>query len=89
MSLTPRAPSCPLSTSTAQGRPDLGDLPAWDFSSLYASDDAPEIARDFDWLAQECARFAAEYEGKLAGLDADALLDCVTRYERLNRLPGG
>ncbi len=71
-----------------KGGKDLGDLPVWDFSSLYASDEAPEIARDFDWLEQECAAFAADYEGKLAGLDSGALLDCVVRYERIEQVAG-
>ena len=58
------------------------------FSSLYTSEDAPEIARDFDWLEQECADFATDYEGKLAGLDAAALLGCVVRYERIEQVAG-
>ncbi|SUZ30721.1 Oligoendopeptidase F, plasmid [Roseibaca ekhonensis] len=71
-----------------RGRADLGDLPVWDFSALYAAPDAPEIAQDFDWLDRECADFAATYEGKLAGLDAAGLLDCVTRYEGIELKAG-
>ena len=29
---------------------DLGALPEWDLGDLYAAPDAPEIARDLDWL---------------------------------------
>ncbi len=66
----------------------LGDLPVWDFSALYAGPDAAEIARDFDWLDRECADFAAAYEGQLDRLDARALRDCVTRYERIEQVAG-
>ncbi len=67
---------------------EFGDLPDWDLSALYSAPDAPEITRDFDWLERECADFAAAYEGKLAGLDADAMLDCVRRYEKIDMVAG-
>ncbi|MBY6139195.1 M3 family oligoendopeptidase [Leisingera daeponensis] len=66
----------------------LGNLPEWDLSDLYNSEDAPELARDLDWLQQECAAFAADYEGKLAELDADGLLECVQRNEKINNIAG-
>ena len=50
----------------ATAAPDLGPLPDWDLSDLYAGDDAPELARDLEWLDAECATFARDYEGKLA-----------------------
>ncbi|UWQ78314.1 M3 family oligoendopeptidase [Leisingera sp. S132] len=70
------------------GSGGLGDLPEWDLSDLYASEDAPELARDLDWLQEECAAFAADYEGKLADLDADGLLECVRRNEKINNIAG-
>jgi hypothetical protein len=33
--------------------------------------------RDLDWLEKECTAFAADYEGRLAELDADAFLGGV------------
>jgi oligoendopeptidase F len=66
----------------------LGDLPEWDLSDLYAAPDAPEIARDLDWLRGECVAFAADYEGKLAGLDAAGLLGAIRRYERIQSVSG-
>ncbi len=66
----------------------FGDLPEWDLSDLYPAPDAPEIARDFTALEETCAAFAADYEGKLAGLDAAAMLNCVLRYERIDLLAG-
>jgi oligoendopeptidase F len=66
----------------------FGDLPEWDLTDLYAAPDAPEIARDFDWLEKACADFAADYEGKLATLDAAAFLRCVRRYEEIDITAG-
>ncbi|MEX0319262.1 MAG: M3 family oligoendopeptidase [Ruegeria sp.] len=70
------------------GADDLGNLPEWDLTDLYTSEDAPELARDLDWLEQECAGFAADYEGKLADLDAEGLLTCVLRNEKISTIAG-
>ncbi|TVR46980.1 MAG: M3 family oligoendopeptidase [Rhodobacteraceae bacterium] len=67
---------------------EFGDLPDWDLSALYPAPDAPELARDLDWLEQEGKAFAADYEGKLATLDAGAMLDCVLRYEKIDLKAG-
>ncbi|MEZ5778022.1 MAG: M3 family oligoendopeptidase [Paracoccaceae bacterium] len=66
----------------------LGDLPEWDLSDLYPAPDAPELARDLSWLEKSCAEFAADYEGKLATLDAGGMLDCIHRYERIEAVAG-
>ena len=84
MDFTPR----PTFDANAAGAKDLGDLPEWDLSDLYESPDAPELKRDMDWLAEACASFAADYEGKLAGLDAAAMLECVLRYEKIDMIAG-
>ena len=79
----------PLRDANAGSGPDsLGNLPEWDLSDLYTAVDAPELARDLDWLEQECSAFAADYEGKLADLDAAGLLDCVLRNEKINAIAG-
>ena len=74
--------------NASSGSKDLGDLPEWDLSDLYSSQDAPELSRDLQWLDQECASFAADYEGKLAHLDAEEMLNCVLRNERINTTAG-
>ncbi|MBM1631474.1 M3 family oligoendopeptidase [Sulfitobacter mediterraneus] len=74
--------------NAAGGNSPFGDLPEWDLSDLYTGEDAPELKRDLDWLEQACASFAADYEGKLADLDAAGLLDCVLRNERINMIAG-
>ena len=67
---------------------DFGDLPNWDLSDLYESSDADQLHKDMAWLEAECANFAASYEGKLAGLSADELLNAVRRYEKIDMIAG-
>jgi len=78
----------PLFDANASGGKSFGELPEWDLNDLYAAPDAPEFKRDMDWLEKACADFAADYEGKLADLDAAGLLDCVLRYERIDTVAG-
>ncbi|WP_209424335.1 M3 family oligoendopeptidase [Pararhodobacter sp. SW119] len=73
---------------TAARADAFGDLPEWDLTDLYKAPDAPEFARDFDWLEKACADFASDYEGKLAGLDAADFLRCVQRYEEIDITAG-
>ncbi|WP_334066186.1 M3 family oligoendopeptidase [Nereida ignava] len=67
---------------------DFGDLPNWDLSDLYESSDADQLHTDMAWLEAECADFAANYEGKLAGLSAVELLNAVRRYEKIDMIAG-
>ena len=74
--------------ANAAGGKDLGDLPEWDLSDLYASPDAPELAADMEWLEKACADFAANYEGKLANLSPDEWLACIEAYEKIDLKAG-
>ncbi|WP_299724716.1 M3 family oligoendopeptidase [uncultured Tateyamaria sp.] len=74
--------------NASNGDEPLGDLPEWNLDDLYTGEDAPELKRDLDWLESACASFAADYEGKLADLDAAGLLDCIRRQERINQIAG-
>ena len=79
----------PLRDANASGSAaPLGDLPEWDLTDLYSSEDATELKRDLDWLEQACASFASDYEDKLANLDAAGFLDCVLRNEKINQIAG-
>lgn len=78
----------PVFDANASGSDAFGDLPEWDLSDLYSGPDAPEFERDMAWLEKEAAAFAADYEGKLADLDADGMLECVLRYERIDVVGG-
>jgi oligoendopeptidase F len=74
--------------NASAGGKGLGALPEWDLSDLYPSAEAPELKRDLDWLEQACSSFAADYEGKLADLDADAFLTLVQRHEKIESVAG-
>ena len=78
----------PVFDANASGGKDLGNLPEWDLSDLYTSEDAPELTRDMGWLETECAAFASDYEGKLDRLDAAGLLAAVQRYEQIDVIAG-
>jgi oligoendopeptidase F len=82
------APDTILDAATEAGGKPLGDLPDWDLTDLYTAPDAPELARDLDWLDTECAAFAADYEGKLADLPAADLLTCIERHEKIDMIAG-
>ncbi len=86
MTRTPRDPRT-FDTAEAAGA-KFGDLPDWDLSDLYPAPDSAEIKRDLDWLEDACRRFAEDYEGKLASLDAAGLLEAVLRYERIDVIAG-
>ena len=79
----------PATWTAPRGGAGLGDLPVWDFSALYAG---PGRARGRARFRLAGPRMRAisppTYEGKLAGLDAGALLDCVTRYETIEQVAG-
>ncbi len=74
--------------NASAGGGDLGNLPEWNLDDLYTGENAPELKRDLDWLEKACADFAADYEGKLAELDAKGLLDCVLRNEKITQIAG-
>ncbi len=87
--MTPFPLPFPVKDAAAEaGGAPFGNLPEWDLTDLYPAPDAPEIKRDWDWLEEACKSFAADYEGKLATLDATGLLDCVLRYERIDSVGG-
>ncbi|KMW57339.1 Oligoendopeptidase F [Candidatus Rhodobacter oscarellae] len=79
----------PLLDANANGGTGaFGDLPEWDLTDLYAAPDAPELDRDMAWLEAECAAFAADYQGKLAGLTGAEMLACVERHEKIDMIQG-
>jgi len=72
---------------------ELGVLPEWDLSALYAAPDAPDIARDLDKAREEAKAFAAAFKDKLAVIVASVnggaqLAQALKRYEALEDLLG-
>jgi oligoendopeptidase F len=87
MPLFPRATRV-LATADAQsleGAAQLGAMPEWDLADLYASPDAPEVARDLSAGAAEARRIKDAYQGKLVAIASDGarLAEAVGAYERL------
>jgi len=79
---------CPVFDAGAGSGNRFGDLPEWDLSDLYPATDSAEFVRDMAWLETACAEFAANYEGRLAALDAVDLLACVQAYEAIDVIAG-
>jgi len=77
-----------LDANASAGGGDLGNLPEWDLTDLYASEEAPELTRDLEWLEKACTDFAATYEGNLADLDAAGMLGCVHAFEQIDLIAG-
>ncbi|UWQ09912.1 M3 family oligoendopeptidase [Aliiroseovarius crassostreae] len=77
-----------LDANAGSGTDSFGDLPSWDLTDLYASEDAPELARDLDWIDSACAEFAETYQGKLAELDAAGMLECILADEKITMIAG-
>ena len=87
MPLFPRATRV-LATADAQsleGAAQLGAMPEWDLADLYASPDAPEVARDLSAGAAEARRIKDAYQGKLVAIASYGarLAEAVGAYERL------
>jgi oligoendopeptidase F len=78
----------PVFDTNATGGQSFGDLPEWDLTDLYPSEDSAELTRDLAWLEAECTAFATDYEGKLANLDAAGMLKAVQRDEEINIIAG-
>ncbi len=82
------AKKIPIIDGHAKDNSTLGNLPEWDLSDLYTSEDAPELKKDLDWLGIACSDFSQEYQGKLDRLDAAGLLEAVERYQAIDVVAG-
>lgn len=68
--------------------PDLGRLPQWDFTGLYAEPADDAIEADFQRCEAEAKSFAERYEGKLAALSGDALAEAIASSEAMSETLG-
>ncbi|MDR4307872.1 M3 family oligoendopeptidase [Chelatococcus sambhunathii] len=67
----------------------LGALPEWNLADLYASTEAPELARDLARCLNDARAFEASYKGKLLALaEAGGLAQAVIDYEAIDDLTG-
>jgi oligoendopeptidase F len=72
---------------------EVGALPVWDLSALYAGMDAPAVRADLDAAETEAIAFENTHKGRLDGLARGKsagidLADALVRYERLEDLLG-
>ncbi|MDE2459307.1 MAG: M3 family oligoendopeptidase [Rhodospirillales bacterium] len=63
-------------------------LPNWDLTDLYAAPTDPRIEADLKSVQEGAERFAAAYQGKLAGLSGAQLAQAIGEYEALQEIPG-
>lgn len=81
----------PVHAPQSAGSADLGALPEWDLTDLYAALDAPEIERDLKESLERAKTFEASYKGRLTELAKDnvpALVTAIRAYEDLEDLMG-
>ncbi len=82
----------PAAVETASGSamPNLGAMPEWDLSDLYASPEAAEVAADLEKGAADAKALKANYQGKLLDMGGDGakLAAAVKAYEALSDLLG-
>ena len=62
----------------------LGPLPKWNLDDLYPGTDSKELKRDFEWLEKACSDFNVSYQGKIASLRPNHLLECIQSRERID-----
>ncbi|WP_299646295.1 M3 family oligoendopeptidase [uncultured Jannaschia sp.] len=74
--------------ATSPAGEPLGDLPDWNLDDLYTGQDAPQLLADLDWLEAECRAYAADYENRLAELDAAEMLRAIERNEKIDEVAG-
>ena len=72
---------------------DLGILPVWDLSDLYAGMEAPEVSADLERAAALSEAFEARYKGNLASIAAAAdggerLAEAIAEFERIEEVLG-
>ncbi|MDH6233479.1 oligoendopeptidase F [Mesorhizobium soli] len=77
---------------SGHGATDLGDLPEWDLTDLYASMDAPELKRDLQKAADDAIAFETQWKGKLAAEaqkgSEGKLGEALVAYEAIEELIG-
>ena len=64
------------------------DLPEWDLRDLYASPTAPEVEQDLAAALATATALEADYKGRLAGLDGEALAELIVRFEQVEEQLG-
>ncbi len=67
---------------------NLKTPPSWDLSDFYSSPKDKKIAADIKKIAAETAKFATNFAGKIAKLDAKKLSLAIAEYEKICEMIG-
>jgi len=80
----------PVKAGAVVSKIELGLMPEWDLSDLYAGPAAPQIKADITAAGEEAKRMKVAYQGKLADLAKDGakLAVAVKDYEKLSDTMG-
>ncbi|MFV3073825.1 M3 family oligoendopeptidase [Niveispirillum fermenti] len=65
---------------------ELGELPTWDLSDLYAGPNSPALKTDLDQAEADAVAFSRRYQGKLPGLTGAEMARAIADYERLDEV---
>ncbi len=76
--------------AAGDGGDELGAMPQWDLSDLYAAPDSKDVTRDLDKARAAATDIQSRYQGKLAAIGADgaALAEALHAYEALSDVLG-
>jgi oligoendopeptidase F len=74
-----------MATATKKNKIDPKKI-HWDLGALYSGKDDKKLERDFKALERGCARFNTEYRGKIAKMDAAALLAALKNLEKIEKV---
>ncbi len=78
-----------VAEAAADGGGELGKLPEWDLSDLYAGRDSEQLKADLARCETDAGAFVESYKGKLDALARQGgLVDAVVAYEALSELLG-
>ncbi|MDE2318995.1 MAG: M3 family oligoendopeptidase [Rhodospirillales bacterium] len=67
---------------------NTASLPSWDLADLYAAPSDPRLEADLRQVQEGVDKFAAAYQGRLAGLSGAELAKAISEYEALQEIPG-
>ncbi|MBC6416793.1 MAG: M3 family oligoendopeptidase [Rhodospirillales bacterium] len=73
----------PPKSASGPGDSNLGELPEWDLSDLYAGPEDPALQADLADLESRAEAFRGRYEGGLARLSAAGFAGAVEAYQAL------
>lgn len=79
-------------SNIATNNKDLGELPAWNLTDLYSSNDAPELKHDKDWVMKASTEFEQTWKGNLEqaakNTNNEGLGAAIEQFEKIEDVMG-